>query len=107
MPMIIDFGVSYSEFWTMTIGEIRKIKEYADKKETERIDAETKITACNAYWTACLSRAKRFPESVVKAFPEIFGRTRSGGVSVQNWREGKAEMAKIRDYMRQRKAVDK
>ncbi|MCM1335309.1 MAG: hypothetical protein NC237_09685 [Eubacterium sp.] len=81
----------------MSYGELVAVA--ARYAERERRESETMIRAAafSAYHAAYLSRVKAsaFPRSVVKAFPTLFGRSESGNIPVENWRESKRAMARF------------
>lgn len=96
MPTAIMAGVSYDDFFKMTLKEIRTVvesyTEYIRQSEKARaIDA-----ACTAYYGALFVRVRRFPRTITEAFPGLFGRTAEGGVDVQkDWKESKRVLKEI------------
>ena len=96
MPTAIMAGVSYDEFFRMTLKEIRAVvegyTEYIKNSEKARaIDA-----ACTAYYGALFVRTRDFPRSIKDAFPGLFGRTAEGGIDVQkDWKESKRVLMEI------------
>lgn len=90
-------GISYTDFCQMSYGEIVSVvKAYTDR-EKRKSDAAVQTAAFSAYHGAYFSRvkAKAFPRSVSRAFPSLFGRSESGGISVENWQESKRAMARF------------
>lgn len=90
-------GISYADFCQMSYGEIVSVvKKYADREKQES-DASVQTAAFSAYHAAYFSRVKAnaFPRSVTRAFPSLFGRSESGGISVENWQESKREMERF------------
>ena len=77
----------------MTPNEIERVLSFA----AEKAAAEKKDAVINALLTAYhaggFSRCKDFPDSLDKAFPELFGKSKDGGVKADNWRQAKAAMA--------------
>ena len=56
MPCAIMAGVSYSDYWEMTIGEIKRVvMRYSERSSTEA-ETKLKIAAFTAYNTACCVR---------------------------------------------------
>lgn len=96
MPTVIMAGVSYDEFFKMTLKEIREVV----KTYTEHIRATEKAraidAACTAYYGALFVRTRQFPRTITAAFPGLFGRTAEGGVDVQkDWKESKRVLMEI------------
>ena len=77
----------------MTPNELERIIGFA----SEKAKSEHKNSVINALLTAYhaggFSRCARLPESFDKAFPELFGRSKDGGIKAENWKDSKAAMA--------------
>ena len=84
MPRAIISGVSYSDFWEMTIGEINDVLTVYSEKEQRKVKnmveiakAETQTmieSACiSAYFGGYYSRRDvNFPRTICDAFPSVF-----------------------------------
>lgn len=95
MPFAIMAGVSYSDYWKMTIGEIKRVvMRYSERSSTEA-ETKLKLAAFTAYNTACCVRTRTLPSSIEHTFPTLFGRTAEGGIKAENWQEGKQAMERI------------
>lgn len=95
MPVAIMAGVSYSDYWKMTIGEIRRVVQRYSEYVSAETDMKSKLAAFIAYNTACCVRTRALPSSIEQTFPALFGRTAEGGIKVENWQEGKRAMERI------------
>lgn len=90
-------GISYSDFCRMSYGEIVSVVQKYAEREKRESNAAVQTAAFSAYHAAYFSRVKAsgFPKSVLRAFPSLFGRSESGGISVENWQESKRAMARF------------
>lgn len=89
MPEALLVGVSYSDFWQMTIGEIITVMERANKREKEEI----KTRAALAYKTGVTARTDtRLPRSCAAAFPSLFGYAGDGQIRADNLEESERAM---------------
>ncbi|MBO6301853.1 MAG: hypothetical protein J6N15_05405 [Ruminiclostridium sp.] len=105
LPAAVKAGVSFSDFWKMTIGEISDVLEYHRKCEEEREKTETRRAAFISFWGGYYSRINvKMPQTVVKAFPEIFGRTKGGGIKAENWQECERALMQIAANFKKRGA---
>ena len=95
MPETVLSGVSVTDFWKLTPGELIRLIESINKRRAEREKHEIRCALYSAYYGAGLSRASRFPKSITQAFPELFGRTEDGQIKAENWRESEAAMHRI------------
>ena len=102
LPAAVVAGVSYNDFWNMTVRELYAvIKAHTDREKAliERKEKHELICAAySAYHAGLFSKinGKDFPRSLSEAFPNLFGGSeRMRGIPVENWQEGKAEMMKI------------
>lgn len=86
----------------MSYGElVAVVDRYAERERRER-EAAMQTAAFSAYHAAYFSRVKAsaFPRSVIKAFPTLFGRSESGNIPAENWRESKRAMARFAEAYR-------
>ena len=88
-------GVGYSDYWKMTIGEMRRVAKHYSDYMNAKTEMQLKLSAFVAYNTARCSRAKSLPSSIEHTFPTLFGRTAEGGIKAENWQEGKQAMERI------------
>lgn len=108
LPEAISGGVSYSDYWHMTFGEILYFINYNRKKQEKQIECELQATAFNAYWGGYYSRPRvRMPETLPKAFPSLFGRTSDGQIKAENWQESKRALSQFAELFNANKKVVK
>jgi hypothetical protein len=93
MPVLLTNGVSYSDFWRLTYGEMtviaKRLAENHEKEEKKRMQN----IACVSFFTAKLIRAEgSLPDSPAGVFPGLFGLTNDGKIPVENWEAGKERM---------------
>ncbi len=88
----------------MTLREIREVLKYYCQRQESAAKAQIQNAAFAAYHCAVFVRAKNFPKSLISAFPSLYGRTETGGVSAENWRESKDAFARIAE--RHNRAVE-
>lgn len=118
MPAILNNGISYSDFWQMTIREIRDFSEFIIKKEKcqrecEKILVERQekhdlfCAAMSAYYSALYGRIQPnyFPNTIAQAFPKLFGLDENGQIPAENWQAGKERMLAILE--RHNSAIDR
>ncbi len=84
MPKALLAGISYSDFWKMTISEIGDVLQAAADKQKAKAEEDSKVlefrtkrdlqnAALVAYFSGYYSRPYvNLPESLGKAFPDIF-----------------------------------
>lgn len=76
MPAVLSYGVSYSDFWQMTLREIRDCIKYATEKEKALLERKEKhgfmCAAFSAFFSGYYSRVSTFPSSLSEAFPSLF-----------------------------------
>lgn len=94
LPAALYAGISYSDFWQMTLGEIKTFFKYAYKMEREKSDNEQRIAAFTAYYSGVYSQYKP-PRTLTRAFPSLFGRTSDGNIKAENWRESQKALQQI------------
>ena len=91
-------GISYNDFWQMTFGEVEDVLTFARDREEAKADADIKSAAFTAYFSGAYARpGVRLPQSLVRAFPDLFGRTADGGIKAENWQESKRAMMMLAD----------
>lgn len=89
MPEALFAGISYSDYWLMTVGEITQVIERAAKRETEEI----KTRAALAYKTGVTARTDtRLPRTCAAAFPSLFGYAGDGQILADNLEESERAM---------------
>lgn len=94
MSLLVAYGLAPSEFWNMTWGEIRRVtRSLLDKqRRQDQLAAmiawkEADLIGQNV--SMCLG-SKRRPESLNKAFKELFEHTEIG--ASEKWRELQSRM---------------
>ena len=87
-PRAVAAGISPRDFYDLTIKELFTTVRFVEKKHLQE-------SAFTAYYSALISRLRTPPQTLTHAFPELFGRTETGGVDTSDWRESKAVMMKI------------
>jgi hypothetical protein len=99
MPAALGYGISYSDFWGMTLREIRDFLKFSADKEKTLIERREKndliCAATTAYYAGYFGRVKNFPSSLEKAFPKLFGLTEDGLIPAENWQAGLEQMKRI------------
>lgn len=99
MPSVLSYGVSYSDFWHMTLREITDFLKFSAEKEKKLLERKEKhelvCAATTAYYAGYFNRTKSFPTSLESAFPKLFGLTEQGAIPVENWQAGLAQMHAI------------
>lgn len=104
MPEVISNGVSYSDYWCMTFGEILDFIEFTRNKTEKMIECDMQLSAFNAYWGGYYSKERtRMPETLPKAFPALFGRTADGQIKAENWQESERALRQIAERFNQNK----
>ena len=92
--MALSVGVSYSDFWKMTPGEITSVLSFANDREEARQKRELRGLAFAAYYSGGYSReTTKLPRTVREAFPELFGRMEDGQIKAEDWQESERAMA--------------
>lgn len=92
--MTLSVGVSYSDFWRMTLGEINSVLSFSSEREKARQEREMLYAAVTAYYGGAYSRESvRLPRSLKSAFPALFGRSADGQILAENWQESERAMA--------------
>lgn len=92
MPAAMSVGVSYSDYWRMTVGEIIEVIDFAAEKARNQAKNSERSAAVNAYNIGALVRSKHFPDSPQAAFPSLFGRTGDGQIIADNAEESERAM---------------
>ena len=104
MPEAISEGVSYTDYWQMTFGEIIDFIKFSRKKQEAEIESEMQKAAFTAYWSGAISRAGgRIPDCPQKMFPSLFGRTSDGQIKAENWQESERALRQIAERFNQNK----
>ena len=76
----------------MTVGEISDVLKYAYETEKARRKAQATDAASAAYYSGVFSRCVKLPATIYEAFPELFGHTADGQISVDNIAESERGM---------------
>ena len=96
MPAVLASGIAYSDFWLMTLREIRDCFKHVTEKEKTLLERREKheliCAATTAYYAGYYSRVRDFPDNLEMAFPKLFGLTENGRVPIEDWRLGKEKM---------------
>lgn len=99
MPVALSYGIGYSDFWGMTLREIKEFLEYCTKKEKVLLDRKEKheltCAVATAYYSGYFGRVRNFPSSLERAFPKLFGLTEDGCIPAENWQAGLEQMHRI------------
>lgn len=104
MPEALSAGLSYSDYWQMTLGEILDYIDFTRRKYERTIETDMQLTAFNAYWGGYYSKPQvRMPETLPKAFPSLFGRTADGQIKADNWQESERALRQIAERFNQNK----
>lgn len=96
-------GLSYTDFWSMTLGEINRYITYNRKKQEEEADDTLKTAAFTAYYSGMFGHCRRMPDTLQKAFPSLFGRTADGQIKAENWQESERALRQIAERFNQNK----
>lgn len=93
----------------MTLREIESVLTHYHKQAEDNDRYAWQRAAFVAYFGGYYSRPNvKLPESLVRAFPSLFGRSESGGIKAENWQEGERALMQIaRSFQSKKKAVKK
>ena len=76
LPLALSYGISYHDYWEMTIREISGYIKQQSQKEKALLERREKheliCAAYTAYHAGYFSRVRTFPSTLSEAFPNLF-----------------------------------